>query len=250
MLYFHLFTSLPHFFPKLPYVLTFPRKYGLVSQFLCFRIKIRPLPICLTIILQLQRISADKYLRRTDKITKSPLIILQKPLIHRIRRVAGHDQQYRDRVLVTAGSLPVIGQILKNKSLIQRPERCRPFPQIIGRTDDQPVGFTDGIQDLSQTIPADAVTFIFLLLTSKAGDTSGIFLQLKQVKPRHCRADRRRGKASHTQNHLPISVAENTGYRPCRFGRLGSAAAYFAVVSPPWRKMTQMKTGFLIRQQL
>ena len=70
---------------------TFLRKYLVMSLLPCRRIKHRPRPVCLAVILQLQGIAADQDIRRPHEPAQRLLVIPDERQIGRIRRVAGHD---------------------------------------------------------------------------------------------------------------------------------------------------------------
>lgn len=84
------------------------------------RIKNGPRPIELAVILELKRITADKHLRRADKTAQRLLIIPHQICIIHIRRVARHNEQYRNHVSIAARRIFVIRQILENQALIKR----------------------------------------------------------------------------------------------------------------------------------
>ena len=68
-----------------------------------FGIEHCPFPVGFAVVLELQSIAADKSFGRTDKAAQRLLIILNQMLIHRVGRVARHNQQNRNLPLVAAG---------------------------------------------------------------------------------------------------------------------------------------------------
>ena len=92
--------------------------------------------------------------------------------------------------MVTAGRFPVIGQILKHKTFIEGPEGGRHLAEIIGRADDQPVRYANGVQHLRQSIAADAVSFVLRSLAAKTGNAAGVLSQTEQGEFLHDRARR------------------------------------------------------------
>ena len=76
-----------------------------------FRVEQRPRPIGFAVILQLECITADEELRRPYEARQGLLIIAKESEISGVRRVAGHDQQHRNGMLVAAGHVGVIGQV-------------------------------------------------------------------------------------------------------------------------------------------
>ena len=82
----------------------------------------RPRPVGFAIVFQLEGVTADKYLRWTYEATQHLLIVLHKFHIHIVRSVARHDQQYGNRVLVAAGFLPIICQMLEYQPFVQGTE--------------------------------------------------------------------------------------------------------------------------------
>ena len=56
---------------------------------------------CFVVILELQRIAADKYLCWSYKTAQYPLIVIKQLLIHRIGRIVGHDEQHGNRMCIT-----------------------------------------------------------------------------------------------------------------------------------------------------
>jgi len=161
--------------------LAFLRKYGFMALSLCFFVK-EPRPVRLAVILELERIAADEDFRWSHKSVQTLLIPVEKICICGVRRIARHDQQHGDRVGIAAWDICVVGQILEYEPLKQRAEGCGHFRKIVGRADDQAVCFPNGIQHRRQTITANAVTFVFFFLASKAGDASRIPFQTEQVK--------------------------------------------------------------------
>ena len=88
-------------------------------------------------------------------------------------------------MFIAAVVFRVVGEVLKDQTLIQCAEGRRHFSQIVGGPDDESVGLTDGIQHRRQTVFADAVPFELFLLASEAGDAPGVFFQAKQIEPHH-----------------------------------------------------------------
>ena len=86
------------------------------------RVKHSPSPVGLPVITYLEGVTADQNLSRAHKAAQGLLIVAQKRPVHVVRRIAGHDEQYRDRVIIAARALNVIGQILEDQTLIERPE--------------------------------------------------------------------------------------------------------------------------------
>ena len=103
------------------------------------RIEQRPLPIRLGIVFELQCIPAHKDFCRADKSVQHLLVILKQRQIHTVRRVTAHQKQDRNRPLIAARSLQIVGQILEDQALIQGPERGRQLSEIVRRSDDQPI---------------------------------------------------------------------------------------------------------------
>ena len=149
---------------------------------LCLRIEDRPIPVQLRIVFQLQGLAADKNLSWSDKPAQCLLVIIQKCLIAIIRCIAGHNQKHRKHILITAWRFGIIGQVLKDQSFIKRPERCCHFTKIIRRPDDQTIRLPDCVKHRSQTIPADAMTFVLFSLASETGDASCISFQLEKIE--------------------------------------------------------------------
>ena len=75
------------------------RKNRFMPFFLCLGIEQGPFPVRFAVIPELQRVSADKDLRWAHKAAQRLLVILQKPQIRRVRRIAGHQQTGRGRGL-------------------------------------------------------------------------------------------------------------------------------------------------------
>ena len=148
-----------------------------MAELLRFGVEHGPGPVHLAVVLELERIAADKNLRGSHKAAQGLLIALQQVCVHRVRCVTGHDQQHGDWLLVTAGRFHVVGQALEHQPLIESPEGSLHLTEVIGRADNQPVRLTDGVQHLRQPIPADTVSLVLLPLATEAGDAAGISLQ-------------------------------------------------------------------------
>ena len=152
------------------------REYCLVTIPLRFRIEHGPFPVGSAVIPKLQGVTADEDFSRSHKTAQSLLIVPKQMLVHGIMRVAGHDQQNRNRMCIAAGRFQVVGQILEDQTLIERPEGSRQLGKIIGGADDQSVGFPDGVEDWRQAVSADAVSlelFLFAAFCRAEGPTSG-----------------------------------------------------------------------------
>ena len=137
-----------------------------MTLLLGFRIEHGPGPVRFAVILQLQRIPADQRLRRSHKPVQRLLIIPHQRQIPGVRRVACHDQQNRNLMLIAAGHFQVVGQILENQAFIQCAEGSGEFAEVVGRADDQAVRFTDGIENRCQPVPADAVALVLFFFAS------------------------------------------------------------------------------------
>lgn len=72
-------------------IFAFLRKDGFVPAFFCLGIKIRPGPVQLAIVFELERFPADQGFRWPDKSAQNLLVILQQSRVGCIGRVAGHD---------------------------------------------------------------------------------------------------------------------------------------------------------------
>lgn len=187
---------MPYFFAKRPVpvshskhrgaqiksLFTFPRKNCFMAELFRIRIKHGPFPIQLAVILHLKRITTDQNLGRTDKTIQCLLISIHQMRIHTLRSIAGHNQQYRHRMLITTGCIKIIGQILKNQPFIKSTKRGRHFRKIIRGPDDQSVRLPDCIQNRSQTIFAYAMAFILFPFTSETGYTTGVPFQPEQIE--------------------------------------------------------------------
>ena len=117
-----------------------------MAQLLLFGIKHRPLPIRFAVVLELERVAADEYLGWSDKAIQRMLIIFEQTLVGIIGRVTRHDQQNRNRTVVTTRSFDVIGQILKDQALIERTEGSGHLAEVIRRANDQAVRFSDRVE--------------------------------------------------------------------------------------------------------
>ena len=163
------------------------REYLLVTLLLCFNIEIRPYPIGLAVILQLEGISADKYLGRTNENVEYLLISLHEIEIHRIRRIAGHDEKHGNSVLITAGRFGVVCQILKDEPLVECSEGCRHLTEVIGRAYYQTVRFSDCVKHGRKSVLYYAMPFILLFLATETGSASGILLHPEEIESLHGR---------------------------------------------------------------
>lgn len=103
------------------------REYRFVAGLFCRHIKHRPRPIGFGIIFQLQCVAAHKILRRSHKTDKGTCVILHQGFIRRIVRIAGHYEQYRNRMLIAARCFEIISQVLEYQPFIQRSKRSRHF---------------------------------------------------------------------------------------------------------------------------
>ena len=152
----------------------------LVTPVLCLSVKV-PGPVGFCVVPDLERISAHKDLGRAHEAGKRLLIIAKQVEIAVIRRVARHDEQYWDQVLVAADQVHAVGEVLEDQPLIQRPEGGGQLPKVIRRADDQPVRCPDVIQDRRQAVTADAVPLESFLFASEAGNAARILFETEQV---------------------------------------------------------------------
>ena len=153
-----------------------------MSLLFCLGVKEGPLPVCFTVVFELEGISADQDLCRAYKSAQGLLVVFHLVQIHSIRRITGHDEHDRDKVLIAAGLLYSVGQILEDQSLVECSEGSCQIPEIIGGSDDQAVRLSYCIQNRHESVPADAMPFELVFLTSEAGNTSGILLQSEKIK--------------------------------------------------------------------
>lgn len=98
-----------------------------------------------------------------------------------LRYIAGHDHQHRDLPLVVAPGLMLVAEGLENQPLIQCPKTGTDIPQIIGRSQNQPVGLTDLLQNGCKSVLINALAQICRQLAAEAGDAAGEFVQLIKV---------------------------------------------------------------------
>ena len=163
--------------------LAFLREHVLVTDFLGIGIKKVPGPVCLAVVLKLERISANKRIGRADKAVQRLPVVFDQARIVGIRGVACQNEQDRNGVRVAAVVFNVVRKVLEYEPLVQRPEGCRNFGQVVGRADNQAVRFANGIQHGRKAVPANAVPLVFLLFAPEAGDAAGVFFQAKKVEP-------------------------------------------------------------------
>ena len=88
-----------------------------MASLFCFPIEI-PGPVRLAVILELERIAADECFGRSDKAAQCLLIVLDQPAICCIGRIAGHDQENRDHMLIAAKRIHAVSKVLENKPFI------------------------------------------------------------------------------------------------------------------------------------
>ena len=98
-------------------------EHRLVPLLLARRIEERPGPVGFAIVLQLEGVAADEHFRGTNEAVQNLLVILHQSHIHVVRRIARHDQQYRNGILVAARLLNVVSQMLEYQPFIQGTER-------------------------------------------------------------------------------------------------------------------------------
>ena len=85
-------------------------------------------------------------------------------------------------MLIAAWRFQIIGQVLEDQALIKRMEGSGQVRKVIGRADDQAVGFPDRVQYRRQAVTAYTVPFESFFFTAEAGNAAGVSLQAEKIE--------------------------------------------------------------------